>query len=97
LDTALCLTWSLIQDQILGIEDLCRLWSFAPASLFALPVNEFSAGSPADICIFNPDDSWTVQASGLASKGKNTPSMGQTLAGRVQAMMVQGRLVYARE
>jgi len=99
LDTALSLTWSLVQDQILSAEDLIRLWSSAPASVYGFRANTFSPGDPADICIFDPQASWTVGWQTMASKGKNTPCLGQVLPGRVQALMVQGRLIYeqARE
>lgn len=94
LDTALSLTWSLIQDQVLTVEDLIRLWSFAPASLYGFQPNSFSPGDPADICIFDPESSWTVSSQTMVSKGKNTPCLGRVLPGRVKALLVQGRLVY---
>ncbi len=94
LDTALSLSWSLVQDQILSPKDLIRLWSSAPAALYGLKANSFTPGAPADICIFDPETSWTVSAENMASKGKNTPCLGQVLPGRVQALMLQGRLIY---
>jgi dihydroorotase len=94
LDTALSLSWSLVKDQILSPEELIRLWSTAPAAIYGLKTNSFTPGDPADICIFDPDTVWTVSSESMASKGKNTPCLGQTLPGRVQALMLQGRLIY---
>ncbi|MFP4035518.1 MAG: dihydroorotase [Desulfovermiculus sp.] len=94
LDTALSLSWSLVQDQILSLTDLIQLWSSAPAALYGLKTNSFTPGAPADICIFDPEASWTVTAESMASKGKNSPCLGQVLPGRVKALMLQGRLIY---
>jgi dihydroorotase len=94
LDTALSMTWSLVQDQILTLDDLIRLWSSAPASVYGFQPNSFTPGDPADICIFDPQASWTVNSETMASKGKNTPCLGQVLPGRVKSLLVQGRLVY---
>jgi dihydroorotase len=84
----------LVKDQILSPEELIRLWSTAPAAIYGLKTNSFTPGDPADICIFDPDTVWTVSSESMASKGKNTPCLGQTLPGRVQALMLQGRLIY---
>ncbi len=51
-------------------------------------------GSPADVTIFNPNLSWTVDTNQLASKGKNTPLSGATIKGKVVVTIYQGKIVY---
>jgi dihydroorotase len=97
LDTALSLTWSLIQDEILNLNDLCKLWVYGPGPLFSLPFNTFANGDPADICIFDPQSDWNVNDQTIVSKGKNTPCKGQNLPGQVTALITQGHLIYARD
>jgi dihydroorotase len=97
LDTALSLTWSLIQKEILSLKDLLKLWAFAPGALFNLPMNTFTPGDPADICIFDPQSNWIVSDYSMVSKGKNTPCMGQSLPGRVMGLIIQGHLVYSQD
>ncbi len=52
------------------------------------------AGGAADICIFDLDAAWTVEASALRSQGRHTPFGGYELPGRVRATFVGGLLAY---
>ena len=53
-------------------------------------------GAPADLVVFDRSESWTVNAAGLASKGKNTPLLGRELQGPVLVTVAAGRLAYER-
>jgi len=66
------------------------------ARVAGLTAGELSVGSAADICIFNPDTMWTVQASALLSQGKHTPFLGYELQGQVHTTLVAGRIVFQR-
>jgi len=94
LDTALSLSWTLVQRGILVLDDLCRLWSRRPAEIFSLRKNSLAPGDPADFLLFDPDATWTVTPQILRSKGKNTPCLGQTLPGRVRLNVVDGHTVF---
>ena len=52
-----------------------------------------SAGA-ADVCVFNPNQSWTVEPSALRSQGKHTPFSGYELPVRVRWTVVGGQLAY---
>jgi dihydroorotase len=49
-------------------------------------------GAPANLVLVDPDASWTVTPSALASKSRNTPYAGRTLPGKVVATLLRGRL-----
>ena len=66
------------------------------ARVAGLTTGQLSVGSAADICIFNPDTMWTVQASALLSQGKHTPFLGYELQGQVHTTLVAGRIVFQR-
>ena len=66
------------------------------ARIAGLQAGHLSVGSVADICIFDPDTLWTVQASALLSQGKHTPFLGYELQGQVHTTLVAGRPVYRR-
>ena len=66
------------------------------ARVASLTAGQLSVGSAADICIFNPDTMWTVQASALLSQGKHTPFLGYELQGQVHTTLVAGRIVFSR-
>ncbi len=93
LDLALSLTWKLVQDDILSIADLQRLWSTRPAEIFNLPYNGFAPGDVADFFLFDPNQSWEVSPATLHSKSHNTPFIGQTLPGRVVAHWMSGHKI----
>ena len=51
-------------------------------------------GGLADVCVFDPQAHWTVQANTLVSQGKHTPFSGYELPGRVRYTLVGGRVAY---
>ncbi|MCJ2166248.1 MULTISPECIES: dihydroorotase [unclassified Pseudodesulfovibrio] len=93
LDTALSVTWQLVRDGVLTREAFTRAWTTAPTAIFKLPVNTFKPGDPADFFLFDEDEQWTVSATTLYSKGKNTPLLGSTLKGRVKTHFIAGKKI----
>ncbi|MGI8662743.1 MAG: dihydroorotase [Acidimicrobiales bacterium] len=91
LETALALA---ITNLGIPIADVLALCSWRPAALAGLagahgtPV---AAGNPANLCVFDPTATWTVDAAALASRSRNTPFHGMTLTGRVRHTFLWGR------
>lgn len=52
------------------------------------------AGEPADLVVVDAGASWSVTATSLASKGKNTPLLGRDLPGVVRLVLAGGRVAY---
>ena len=50
-------------------------------------------GAPAQICVFDPRERWTVDASATASRSRNTPYAGRRLTGRVRHTVHDGEAV----
>lgn len=67
-----------------------------PARILQLPCGRLDIGASADICIFDPAASWTVEAPKLASQGKHTPFLGKEIPGRVRFTLVGGRIAFER-
>ena len=61
---------------------------------FGLPGGTLAIGSVADICVIDPERPFTISAEGLSSKSKNSPFIGQQLAGRAVLTLLEGRPVY---
>jgi dihydroorotase len=74
---------------------LARITSEA-ARVAGIDAGTLSVGAVADVCLFDPEARWTVEASALASQGKHTPFLGYNLAGQVQTTIVAGRVAYQR-
>ena len=65
-----------------------------PARILSLNSAHLSTGALADLCIFDPEQYWTVAASELKSQGKNTPFLGMELQGKVKYTVVDGNIVH---
>jgi dihydroorotase len=94
LETALPvnLTW-LVHGGIIGLPLLIERMSCAPARLFHLPGGTLRRGGVADVTVFDPDATFTVEPSRFRSKGRNTPYAGQTLRGTVTLTIVDGVVI----
>jgi dihydroorotase len=67
-----------------------------PLRILQLPGGSLSAGSPADLCVFDADEWWKVEPAALHSQGKNTPFLGLELQGRTRYTLVGGQVVFER-
>jgi len=94
LETALALSLTLVREHGLDIDTLVRVMSVNPARILRVPGGSLAVGAPADVCIFDPDLYWRVEAAALKSQGKNTPFIGLEVRGKVRATLVAGRIVH---
>jgi len=58
-------------------------------------VGTLRTGGVADVCVFDPQAFWTVDAAVLRSQGKHTPFSGYEMPGRVRATLVGGTLAFS--
>ena len=65
-----------------------------PAKLLGVAAGDLRVGAPADICVFDPEQFWTVERRALKSQGKNTPFLGMEVPGKVRYTLVSGQVVY---
>ena len=65
-----------------------------PAGILGLQGGSLAEGVPADICLFDPDESWRYDARNGFSKSGNSPWHGKILRGRVKSTIVGGRVVF---
>ncbi|MBA3033213.1 MAG: dihydroorotase [Gammaproteobacteria bacterium] len=68
-----------------------------PARILGLDCGRIAVGAPADLCVFDPAARFIVSRERLKSQGKNTPFLGQELAGEVRYTLIDGHLAYAAE
>jgi len=64
------------------------------ANILKLPAGTLAEGAPADVCIFDPNETWTYEAKKGFSKSLNSPWSGQKMTGRVRTTIVSGEVVY---
>jgi len=85
----------LVRAGILGIGDLIRAMSTAPASILGLPGGRLAPGSPGDVTVLDLNRTWTVDPSMFASKSRNTPFAGWDLTGKAVATIVGGEVKFS--
>ena len=96
LETALALA---LTELDLPVGQVLALMSWRPARIsggFAHYRSRIVASGDdggANLCVIDPTATWTVDASGGASRSRNTPYVGRTLTGRVRHTVIDGRAV----
>ena len=78
-----------------NLADLAKWMAEAPASLAGLDTKgRIAEGYEADLVLFDPDVTWTVDAGKLHQRHKITPYAGFELKGRVRATYLRGEKIY---
>lgn len=75
------------------METLAKITS-EPARILKHETGKIALGQVADLCIFDPNQTWTVKTSSFVSQGRNTPFIGHELKGVVKATIVEGQIAY---
>jgi dihydroorotase len=94
LESLLALTLKLVDEKVLSLSDAIARVTCGPADLLKLPYGRLNVGNTADICIFNPQTPWTLNANEMLSEGHNTPFDGWEFNGQVCYTLFNGQLVY---
>lgn len=89
LQTALALA---ITELGLPIARVFGLLSSGPARIAQISDTQgtVALGRPGNLCVVDPDATWTVEPSALASKAKNTPFKGRVVRGAVRHTLYRG-------
>ncbi|MFN0027887.1 MAG: dihydroorotase [Acidimicrobiales bacterium] len=76
----------------ISLEAAIAALTWKPATIAGLTDQgrPIAPGEPANLCVFHPDQRWTVEPAALASKAKNTPFAGWELTGKVRHTVLAG-------
>lgn len=80
----------------MDVADVIALLSWRPAAIAGVggrhggPIVE---GAAANLVVFDPDATWTIDASGGASRSSNVPYVGRTVRGKVRHTIHAGEAV----
>jgi dihydroorotase len=89
---SLCLD-RLVRPGLISLPRLIDLLSTGPARVLGLPGGPLAPGSVADVTVFHPERTVTVDRKAFFSKSSNTPFDGWTLRGRPEATFLAGQRV----
>jgi dihydroorotase len=95
LETLLALALRLVKEGVVSLSEMIAKLTCEPARIVNLTDSgTLAIGARADICIFDPEQHWTVVPEHFISIGKNTPFAGWELTGKVTHTLLEGKLVY---
>jgi len=84
----------LVRENRFKLARVVDLMTRRPASILGLEAGTLAEGAAADICLFDPSESWTYETKAGHSKSGNSPWNGKKLQGRVKTTLVDGRVVF---
>lgn len=95
LETAASLTYSeLVLGGYLTPMQMAEKMSYNPARVLGIDKGSLEEGKTADIVIFDPNKTYTIDAARFASKSRNTPFHGRKVTGAVRATIAGGEIIY---
>lgn len=95
LETSLALSLTgLYHTGRLPLSRVIALMSTSPAALLGLDKGTLCVGRDADLILFDPDETWVIDKTKFASKGRNTPFQGRTVQGKVKCTISRGTILY---
>ncbi len=94
LATLLGVTLAQVHGNGLPLGRALELLTARPAALLGAEAGRLARGAPADLCLFDLERAWKVEAGALPGKAQNTPFDGRALEGRVVGTWKAGRRVF---
>ncbi|MGB7180811.1 MAG: dihydroorotase [Burkholderiaceae bacterium] len=77
------------EDKVAPVQALASVTSRA-AKILCQPLGSLQVGDIADVCIYQPDQAWTVTAEELRSRCHHTPFSDIEIHGRVTEVLIDG-------
>ncbi len=94
LETLLPLSLRLVEDEVLSLNEMLARLTFMPADILGIKAGRLAVGDAADICIFDPAETWMLSADRMVSRGRNTPFTGWEFTGKVTHTLLDGKIVF---
>ena len=95
LETAAALTHTeLVKKGFLDPVSMARCMSYNPAQILGLDRGDISLGKVADITIFNPNKTYTIDPKDFVGKNTIMPYEGREVTGRVVTTIMGGKVTY---
>jgi dihydroorotase len=94
LATLLAVTLAHVHNGSLSLPDAIALLTARPAAVLGVEAGRIAKGAAADLCLFDPERIWKVDAGKLPGKAQNTPFDGRALEGVVLGTWKRGKRVF---
>jgi len=85
---------TMVRPGLLTWRDVARVMSENPARIVGLPDQgrPLEIGEPANLTVVDPDATWTVEGSALASRSDNTPYEAMELPAAITLTLLRGKV-----
>ena len=97
LETALPLALNLVREGVLTLSQTISCLTDRPAKALSIPRGTLTKGAIADLTLIDPDYQWTLDATQMKTKARNTPFDGWELTGAAMLTMREGTITFQRE
>ncbi|MCI8780949.1 MAG: dihydroorotase [Lachnospiraceae bacterium] len=87
----------LVRTGYLSLSGLIEKMSVNPAKVLGIEKGDLAEGKAADIVVADITEEYEINPEEFFSKGKNTPFAGKKVFGRIDATIVDGKIVYQRK
>ncbi|WP_428486627.1 dihydroorotase [Rhodopila sp.] len=94
LATLLAVTLTQVHNGLLSLTAAIALLTSRPAALLGVESGRIAKAAVADLCLFESDRIWKVEAGKLPGKAQNTPFDGRPLEGVVVGTWKRGKRVF---
>ena len=95
-ETLLPLSLEMYHNESLPLNKIIETLTINPAKILNIKKGTLVKGSDGDICIFDLEAPWKVNADKLKSKSKNTAIENRNLQGKILMTYLNGELVYSK-
>lgn len=86
---------ALVDSGLISLSRLIELMTVSPRKLAGIGGGTLKEGEPADIFLFDPQESFVVDKNRMHSKASNTAFDGMRLKGKIKYTLHRGELVYS--
>ncbi|MCD4716499.1 MAG: dihydroorotase [Desulfobacterales bacterium] len=97
LETALPLTLKLVQSGVLDLPEAIGKLSLNPAKILGVQGGRLETGASADLALIDPEYEYELREEDILSRSRNSPWIGETLKGRNELTMVEGKIVWEKD
>jgi len=98
---ALCLerlsAESLPASSRMTVAEVVRKFTSDPARILGLAEPKIAVEATADLCLFDPEMTWTYEVNKATSKSNNSPFDGREIKGRTILTLCEGKVAYQFE
>jgi dihydroorotase len=86
----------LYKKNVISLEELISKYTVNPARVLGIDRGVLKSGAAADVTIIDPEKTFTVDRDFFAGKSRNSPFIGRTLTGGIEAVFVKGKMKYSK-